>query len=67
MDTEVYDNVATIDYAILTEPGLYAQHGLGESAAAQADANAIHNEGRKIYDLDKNVNAALKQEIIAAV
>ena len=50
-----------------TEPGLYAQHGLGESAAAQADASAIHNEGRKIYDLDKNVNAALKQEIIAAV
>ena len=67
MDTEVYVNVATTAYKRPTEPVLYAQYGLGESAVSRADTNTIHKEGRKIYDLDNNVNAALKQEIIAAV
>ena len=67
MDAAVYANAATTDYVRPTEPGPYAQHGPGESAAAQADKNAIYKEGRRIYDLDNNVDAALKQEIIATV
>ena len=34
---------------------------------AQADANSTHKEYRRVYDLDKDVDAALKHEIIAAV
>ena len=67
MDAAVYGNIAATAYVRPMEPGSYAQHGPGDSAAAQADANAIHEEGRRIYDLDENVDAALKQEIIAAV
>ena len=60
MDTAVYANVATTAYAKPTEPGPYSQHRPGESAAAQSYANAIHKEGRRVYYLDKNVNAAPK-------
>ena len=67
MDTEVYANVATTAYARPAEPGPYAQHGPGNSAAAQPEANKIHKEARRIYDLDKNIDAALKQEVIAKV
>ena len=42
MDTAVYANVATTAYARPTDPGPYAQHGPGDSAAKQAAANAIH-------------------------
>ena len=66
-DAAIYATISTTAYARPTKPCPYAQHGPGNSAAAQADANAIQKEGRRIYDLDKNVDAALKQEIIAAV
>ena len=49
------------------EPGPYAQRGSGKSAAARADANTMHKEVMRIYYLNKNVDAALKQEIITAV
>ena len=66
MEGAVYANVSTTAYTRPTEPGPYKQHGQGDSAAAQADANAIHKEGRRIYDLNENVESVLKQEIIAA-
>ena len=34
MDTAVYANVATTAYARPTDPGPYAQHGPGDSAAS---------------------------------
>ena len=61
MDAAVYANVATTSYATPTDPGPYAQHGPGDSAEAQSDANTIHKYGTRIYDLDKNVDAALEQ------
>ena len=61
METSVYDNVAITTYKIPTEPGPYEQHGPGNSEEAQYDANAIHKEGRRIYDLEQNVDAALKR------
>ena len=67
MDAEFYSNVGKTSYTRPTDPGTYAQHGPGNSAAAQANKNAIHKEGRRIYDLDNNIDAALKQEIITAV
>ena len=67
MDAAVYTNVTTTAYAIPTEPVPFAQHGPGDSTAARADKNATHKEGRRIYDIDKNVDAALTQEIISAV
>ena len=62
MVTEVYANLTNTGYTRLTEPGSYAQHGPGDTAAAQANTNAIHKEERRIYNLDENVNAALKQD-----
>ena len=67
MDAAVYDNVSTTAYASPTEPGIYAQHRPDDLEAAWAYANAIHKEGRRIYDLDKTVDATLKQEIITEV
>ena len=67
MDASVYSDVATTAYARPKDPGPYAQHGPGNSEVKQSNKNAIHKEGRRIYDLDENVDAALKQEIIVAV
>ena len=67
IDASVYANVATTAYSRPADPSPYAQHEPGDSAAARADSNEIHKEVRIIYDLDKNANTALKQEIIAAV
>ena len=67
MDTSVCANVATTVYAIPAEPGPYAHHGTCKSAAEQAGVNAIHKEGRRIYNLDENIDAVLKQEIIVLV
>ena len=67
MDTTVYSNVSTTAYVRPTEQGPYVQHGPGNSAAAQSNASAIHKEGRRIYDPDNNLDAALKQEIITTV
>ena len=47
--------------------GPYAKNGPGDSSAARSDANVIHKEGRRIYDLDESTDAALKQEITTAV
>ena len=41
MDTTVYMNVAAMAYTRPEKTGPYAQHGVRDSAAAQADANAI--------------------------
>ena len=67
MDALVYANVANTRYTRPTDTSPYAQHGLGDTAAAQAGNNFIHNEERRMYDLDNNVDATLKQEIIASV
>ena len=42
MDTSVYESVSTTGYTRPTEPGPYAQHGTGKTAAAWDDTNAIH-------------------------
>ena len=65
MDTEVYVNLSTTAYTRPTEPGPYAQHGVSNTAAAHDNANAIHKEARRVYDIDKNVDDTLKQEVIA--
>ena len=67
MDAAVYANVSTTAYARPAEPGPYTEHIPGDSVAARADVNAIHKECRRIYDLDRNVDAALEQEIFADV
>ena len=67
MDAAVYANFSAKAYARPTEPGTYAQHGPGDSTAPRADDNAIHKEGIRIYEIDKNLYDALKQDIIAAV
>ena len=54
-------------FSYMFKPLVLVKHGLGNSAAARADANVIHKEGRRTYDLDENLDAVLKQEIIAAV
>ena len=61
MDTAVYANLQDTAYTRLTDTGLYAQHGAGDTAAAQANANAIQKEERRVYDLDENVDATFKQ------
>ena len=61
VNLSVYANVSTTDYVSSKDPGPYAQHGPVESAGGQANANTIHKEGRRIYNLDENVDAALKQ------
>ena len=67
MDAAVHVNVSITAYTRPMDPGPYVQHGPYDSAAARADANEIHNEWRRIYNLDKNVNATLRKLIIAAV
>ena len=44
MDIEVYANLFGTPYTILTEPGPYDTHEDIDTAAARADANAIHKE-----------------------
>ena len=53
MDASVYANVSTTEYLRPTEPLPYAQHGPDNSAAARANANDIHKEERRIYDIKK--------------
>ena len=67
METSVYANIATTEYTRPMEPGPYENHGPGYKTASIADANAMHKEERRIYDLDENVNATIKQEIIVSV
>ena len=61
MDGAVYVNISTTAYERPMETGTYAQHGPGESEAAQANANLIHKGGRIINNLDKNVDDAINQ------
>ena len=42
MDAAVYANVANTRYTRPTDPGPYAQHGPGYTAAARADNNSIY-------------------------
>ena len=63
----VYKNIANTIYTRPIDPGPCAQHRTGDTSVAQADAYSTHKEERRVYDLDKNVDAALKQEIIAAI
>ena len=65
MDAEVYANMATTQYTRLTYVVPYVQHEPGETAAAQANANVIHKEERGLYNIYGNIDAALKQEVIA--
>ena len=67
MDASVYENVSTTRYTRLTNPVPYAQHGPGDTAAARANANDSHKEERRVYDIDNNVDAALRQEVMAEV
>ena len=67
MDASFYANVATTAHTRPAETGQYAQHEPGDSAEELPDTNETHKEGRRIYDLDENVYAALKQEIITEV
>ena len=67
MDAAVYANLSTKMYTRLAYPVLYAQHGFRDSTAAWADANVIHEEYRRVYDIDDNVDAVIKQEVIAAM
>ena len=41
MDAAVHDNISTMAYTRPTDPGPYVQHGPGDSAAAQSDANVM--------------------------
>ena len=66
VDTSVYENIATADYKRPTDPGPYEQHGTSNTSVAQANANPIYKEEMRIYELDDNVDAAPKQEIITA-
>ena len=61
MDAAVHVNVSITAYTRPMDPGPYVQHGPYDSAAARADANAMHKEGRIIYNPDKNVDATLKK------
>ena len=67
MDTAVYESVATTGYTRPTETGLYAQHGTSDTAAARANANSMHKEDMRFYNLYNNVDTTSKQDIIAAV
>ena len=67
MDTAVYESVATNGYTRPTETGPYAQHGTSNTAAARSNANSIHKEDMRFYNLYNNVDTASKQEIISAV
>ena len=67
MDASVSSNLFTTTYTRQTEQGPYAQHGSSDTAAAQADANSIHKEAQRVYDIDDSVDAALKQEVISVV
>ena len=60
-------NVATTRYTKPTDSGPYAKHGPSDTAAARADANSIHRGEKRVYDIDKNIDAALKEEVIAEV
>ena len=67
MNTSVYLRVATTGYTRPTETGPYAQHGTSNTVAARANANSIHKEDMRCYNLYDNVNTTSKQDIIAAV
>ena len=67
MDTSVYESVSTTGYTRPTETGPYAQHGTSDTAAARANANSIHKEDMRFYNLYDNLNTTSKQEIIDAV
>ena len=63
----MYVNAADMAYTRLEEPGPYVQHGVGNIAAARSDANAIHKEVWKIYVIDENTDATIKQDVIVTV
>ena len=67
MNAAVYANLSMTAYKIWAEPVPYAQHGVGGISAAGTDANVIHKEERRAYDLNENIDAALKQEVTLAV
>ena len=67
MDAAVYEDMATTRYTrpIYTVP--YVQHGPGDTVVVQDYDNDIQKEDRRVYYIDENADAALKQEIIAEV
>ena len=60
IDSEVYANMAATTYKGSTDPGPYTQHGSGDTSSAQSNANKIHKEEWKVYNLNENVYADLK-------
>ena len=48
MDAEVYATMAATAYTRPTEPVPHAQHGAGDTKAAQADVKVIYKEERRI-------------------
>ena len=67
MDAAIYANVTNTGYTRTADMGPYAHRGPRDIDAEQANTNSIHKEERRLYDLDKNVDAALKQEVATAV
>ena len=66
-DAAIYANVTNTGYTRTADMGPYAHHGPRDTDAEQANTNSIHKEERRLYDLDKNVDATLKQEFATAV
>ena len=63
----MYVNFSTTAYTRMTEPIPYAKYEVGDRSSEQDDVNAIHKEELRVYDIDENVDAALKQYVIATV
>ena len=59
MDAAVYANLYKTAYTKSKEPRSYAQHGKGNIAAVQADANVIQKKAHSVYYLNDNVDVSL--------
>ena len=59
MDAAVYANLYKTAYTKPKEPRSYAQHGKGNIAAVQADANVIQKKAHSVYYLNDNVDVSL--------
>ena len=67
IDTAFYANLTGTPYKRPTEPVPYATHWKSDTATARSDAKKINKGECHLYNLDKNVDDALKQEVIAEV
>ena len=67
MNAAVYANLSMTAYKRWAEPVPYAQHGVGGTATPGTDMVEIHKEDHRVYDLNENIDATLKKEVIAEV